>query len=339
VLIASVGIETSGRTGASIVFNGTESLTLKSRHTNAGGDQIIEWWHRVNPTATTANCVLTFGGGTARASGAYTRVTGAHQTTPLGTAGVSEGSGNRSVTITDGATNDLVIDHLMDQAGDAAVGAGQTLRWGPLSNAANVNNGSTEPGAASVTMSWTLSGFAAFQAAINIKQATGADTTLAAVLSGAGSLAGALSTDITMAAALAGSAQLAAQLTTQITMAAQLAGSGSLAGALTTDIRFASALTASATLAAQLTTEIRLAAQLAGSASLAGALTTAIELRALLAGSGSLSAQLEVIVLNLIKIATVFGAAPACSTALGAVPTPAAAQGAAPTLTAPGGAA
>lgn len=123
--------------------------------------------------------------------------------------------------------------------------------------------------------------------------AAGADTTLAAALSGTASLAAALTTQIQMAAALSGTGTLAGALTTQIQMAAQLNATGALLAALSTEIRLAAAISGSGTLAGSLQTDIRLAAALQGLGSLTAALTTQIQMAAALAGSGTLAADLD----------------------------------------------
>ena len=157
---------------------------------------------------------------------------------------------------------------------------------------------------------------------------------LAAALTGSAQLAAALTTQIQLVSALTGSGSLAAALSTQIHLASALAGSAQLAAALTTQIHLASALSAAGALAAALSTDIRLAAALVGSGSLAGVLSTAIQLQAQLAGSGTLSAQLAVLIVRLIRIATVFGSAPTLDRVTGTAPTLDRVTGTAPTMTA-----
>lgn len=142
----------------------------------------------------------------------------------------------------------------------------------------------------------------------------GADTTLAAALSGTASLAAALTTQIQMAAGLNGSGTLVGSLQTDIRLAAALQGLGSLTAALTTQIQMAAVLAGYGTLAADLdagngslsavlagtaqlaaalSTQITLAAQLAGYGAVAAALTTEIRLAAQLATSGTLAGALQ----------------------------------------------
>ena len=175
-LIVTVGIETASRTVSGITFNGV-ALTKKSDHSYLTPTPPIrsEIWYLVNPAVTSANVVITIASSqTAIFSGGITSVTGCHQTTPLGTA-VESGAtaANPSVTVTDGATGDLVLDFLVENWGAVTVGAGQTVRFDNGCLTAFCYHGSTEPGAASVTMSWTHSSADRLLVGINIFQATG----------------------------------------------------------------------------------------------------------------------------------------------------------------------
>lgn len=182
VLVVSVGIEDASNTVSGITFNG-DALTYHSRHA-CSPVSTIEWWYLINPDVATANMVVTVTGAEQFAGGA-TVVTGAHQTTPLGTV-TYNGTGstcattaNPSITITDGATGDLVIDHLMEAQGAHTVGAGQTERFNNSCQNSYCSTGSTEAGGSSVTMSWTLGAGDRQQSAVNIFQAAaggGAET-------------------------------------------------------------------------------------------------------------------------------------------------------------------
>lgn len=173
-MVVSVGIEDATNTVSSITYNGT-NLTHHSRHA-CSPVSTIEWWYLVNPTVTTANVVITVTGAE-QFTGGVTVVTGAHQTTPLGTV-TYNGTGstcattaNPSITVTDGATGDLVIDHLMESQGSHTVGAGQTERFNNACQNSYCSTGSTEAGGSSVTMSWTLGAGDRQQSAVNIFQA------------------------------------------------------------------------------------------------------------------------------------------------------------------------
>ena len=121
----------------------------------------IEIWRLIAPASGTAAVTVTmsaaavFGGGAASFSDV-------DQTTPLGTfAGDGDNTTTPTVTVTS-AAGELVFD-TVGARGDATaltVGAGQTQLWNYTTGSTVghvIGGGSTEPGAASVTMSWTES--------------------------------------------------------------------------------------------------------------------------------------------------------------------------------------
>ncbi len=89
--------------------------------------------------------------------------TGVDQTTPTGTPSkiATDGVTSTSLTITDGATGDLVVDAMANysSADDAAVGANQTrnafIDGGSSTDSAHI---SSEPGGSSIVMSWSWAG-------------------------------------------------------------------------------------------------------------------------------------------------------------------------------------
>ena len=79
--------------------------------------------------------------------------TGVDQGVPLGAfAGANGNSGTASVNVSS-ASGELVFD-TVDHYNSLTVGANQTQRW-KTGSASTYSGGSTEPGAATVTMSWT----------------------------------------------------------------------------------------------------------------------------------------------------------------------------------------
>jgi hypothetical protein len=191
-IICTVAFETNSRSVSSIVFNGSENFTKKSEHSytpSSGPVFRTEIWYLLNPTVTTANAVISISGGTARFAGAFHYCTGVDSTTPLGTAVTSGAStANPSVTVSDGTTGDLVIDILSDAWGSATAGAGQTQHYyNTLTNYGY--GGSSEAGASSVTMSWTLSASERHLVAINIKADTASSVSRTPTV-GASDLAG-----------------------------------------------------------------------------------------------------------------------------------------------------
>lgn len=96
-----------------------------------------------------------------RITGRAHSYTGVHQTTPLGTVATATGTSTAPSVAVSGTTDDLVEDEMgwnSEELGTtASVGPGQTQRTNNNDSPEERGASSTEPGAASVTMSWTLS--------------------------------------------------------------------------------------------------------------------------------------------------------------------------------------
>lgn len=147
-------------------------------------------WRVINPTATTANVVVSMGGNCSEIGANVLSVYDVHQTTPAGTmatSNINNVSGTQTVTVNvSAATDDLVYDVVMCNPSGASpinVGASQTQRANSTIVSGSNLLVSTEPGATTVTMSWQLvaggPGMYAAQAAVAIKvAAAAADTSL-----------------------------------------------------------------------------------------------------------------------------------------------------------------
>jgi len=150
-------------TVSSVTYNGV-ALTLVGSEVRSD-DGRVEIWRLIAPPSGTHNVVITFSAPLARAAVAGVMTfTGVHQTTPLGTFASASLSctapcANPSVNVTS-AVNELVFDTVAcETCTSFTVGAGQTQRWNlaPLDGTRpSPGAGSTEPGAATVTMSWTM---------------------------------------------------------------------------------------------------------------------------------------------------------------------------------------
>ena len=123
-------------------------------------DQFQKVWiyQLVAPTTGTADVVVTFsrapdGGGIV---GVMT-FTGVDQSVPLGAFASAIGDSITPSVDVSSACGELVFDTVNHFWGPLTAGADQTQRWSRQS--ADINGGgSTEPGAATVTMSWTAYG-------------------------------------------------------------------------------------------------------------------------------------------------------------------------------------
>ena len=145
----------------SVTYGGT-ALT-KIGAVNAGGNQNrTELWYLLAPATGTATVVVT-GNASKAIVAASISFTGVNQATPLGTSAFvgSNGSTTASVTVSSGS-GQVVLDTVTAN-GDAVSltpGGSQTQQWYSYSNNGDGGNsrggGSTQPGAASTTMTWTL---------------------------------------------------------------------------------------------------------------------------------------------------------------------------------------
>lgn len=129
---------------------GTNLTVIGSGITN--GFNRVEQWRLIAP-ATGANTVLvTITSVVEALTAGAVSATAAHQTTPVGTQATASGTSTDPSVAVAAATNDLVVDAVQTGALTLTVGAGQTQRW---NNVTNSGAGSTKPGAATVTMSWS----------------------------------------------------------------------------------------------------------------------------------------------------------------------------------------
>ncbi len=148
-----VGIDWRNATVASTVTYGPQSLTLVGIQ-DGPAQARIEIWRLVNPATGTATVTVH---GNPADSGAnivvgVTTWTGVDQTTPLGPFASANGMSTTATVDVTSAAGELVHDTVSANIMSLAVGAGQTQRWNLSPQ--HTGGGSTEPGAATVTMSW-----------------------------------------------------------------------------------------------------------------------------------------------------------------------------------------
>lgn len=154
ILVVGVSLHSLTTSVSSVTYAGS-SLTL------IGSFSRVSMWRLLAPPVGTANIVATLSPASRLVVGA-TSYFGVDQTTPTGAfvSGSGPDTVPPSITVTS-AVGELVVDTLVvpGPAGLPVVGAGQTQRWNDTtgSTSGHVGGaGSSEPGAASVTMSWTL---------------------------------------------------------------------------------------------------------------------------------------------------------------------------------------
>lgn len=120
-------------------------------------------WRLIAPATGANNIVASFGGTADEAAVGGISFTGAHQTTPLGTVAEAEGTSTAPSVNAVSAADEIVVDHVYAfnsataGAFSYAPGAGQTERYDVnVSDNFGGAAGSTETGAASTTMSHTI---------------------------------------------------------------------------------------------------------------------------------------------------------------------------------------
>lgn len=156
LIVFSMDYQSSPTAGA----YGAQSMTLIGKVGNA--NDTVSAWKLVNPTAGTANVVMTNDGNNAR-SLACLVFSGVNQTTPTGTLDGATANWTNTLTGTtvSSASGEVVIQCCETNGGDGMLltaTSGQTKRMG-WEGAANGSLGfvvSSQAGAASVSTGWTI---------------------------------------------------------------------------------------------------------------------------------------------------------------------------------------
>jgi hypothetical protein len=155
-----LGVTNRGNSLVSSATYGTSSFTSIGSASN-GTVVRTEILRLMNPPAGTADINITLNGARRFVAGAIL-LTGVDQTDPIGTYNTATGTSTAPSVTVSSAANELVVDVLGNRySTSASVGSGQTLRWTNVTtNGTDSRNirgsSSTEAGASSVTMSWTL---------------------------------------------------------------------------------------------------------------------------------------------------------------------------------------
>jgi hypothetical protein len=160
---------------ASVTYN-TVSLTQGKRETGSAGGFWAEVWYLIAPATGAHNVVVTLN--TADdVEVAASSYTGVAQTSTFGTwASVGNTAGTDHTLDVSSAVGETVVDFafLSDETTDLTAGAGQTERY-DYAGTQRVWS-STEPGATTVTMSWSDGAFRYDQVAVSMRAAA-PDTT------------------------------------------------------------------------------------------------------------------------------------------------------------------
>ena len=170
LLIVGVSINRLNNNALAVntVTDGASTLSFLGSQADAGSDRIVEMYSLVAPPTGANSIVVSFSNVTTTNIGAVVGAAsfaGVDQGTPLGafTSAAGASGTNPTVTVTSGV-GQMVIDTIAITGNRTAnPGTGQTTRWNRNDGNNNTNTdvygfGSTETGAATVTMSETLSG-------------------------------------------------------------------------------------------------------------------------------------------------------------------------------------
>ncbi len=167
-LFVTLAIDGVGAALQSVKYGGID-MTQVGR---TAGNHAVEIWVLEAPTIGTANIVASFGGATTAAAGGAVAFNGVNQSAPTGTyAGAWAHSGSTSSVNVTSAPGELVIDaeNWDGSAAGYTLGVGQSLVWSQT-NTSNTGTSTTEAGAASVTMSSTVTSSAQWEiGAVSIK--------------------------------------------------------------------------------------------------------------------------------------------------------------------------
>ncbi len=153
-----IGISVDADHGATGVTYSGNALTFLGGRTDGGDRARVELWYLIAPPTGTADVVVSFASATDDdvVAGA-TSWRAIHQSTPFGTAVFASGdSGTASATVSS-AAGEIVVDVVSADATSVSAGSGQTEHWSQNPNKVG-GGGSSEAGATSVTMSWSVSG-------------------------------------------------------------------------------------------------------------------------------------------------------------------------------------
>ena len=160
-LLLIVGVMTDSGATVSVTptYAGQDMSPVISR-THASGKPRVEIWELVAP-ATGSNTVAVSLSSSDKAAVSAISFTGAYQTTPTEASLCAEGTSSSASVPIASATDDLVLDVMASQApGSPTVDPSQSQQWNVELGGGGTSNhfggGSTEAGAAPVSMDWSL---------------------------------------------------------------------------------------------------------------------------------------------------------------------------------------
>lgn len=236
----------SWRDGGTTVSNTTYAAvaTVAEGSTQDGVDDRVTIRSQINPASGANNVVVSFAAAVECVVGAVS-YTGADQSDLCDGYANAQGSGTAASVNVASATGNIVQDALVwFTGGTLSDGASQTRRWARNEGASATSGAcSTEPGAATTTMSWGFTTFCDWNiSGVNVRAASESST---AELSGASSLTFAPTGNLVGSASLSGATALSFAPTANLVGSAALSGETSLAFAPEADVTLVAFLSGS----------------------------------------------------------------------------------------------
>ena len=161
ILIVGVSLHSRNATVAAVTYGGV-ALTQAGTIATGSNANRADIWYLLAPTPTTnGSIVVTPSASTAISAGSIS-FTGVQQAAPAFTSATNS-TATATLTVTN-AVGDVIVDTVSanGDAGTLTPGGSQTQRWNEFSGVSGdgnevISGGSTAAGAASTTMSWTIS--------------------------------------------------------------------------------------------------------------------------------------------------------------------------------------
>ena len=162
ILVVGVSLRKLNMSVSSITYAGQGGFVFVGTQIGSGADHRVEIWYLLSPPVGTANVSVALSGGPpVEAVAGALSYTGVDQTQPVGTAAGAFATDTAPTVTVSSAAGEVVIDVLSasGDSGAVAVVAGQAQQWTGSTGVGDANEfgaASTEPGAATVTMDWSL---------------------------------------------------------------------------------------------------------------------------------------------------------------------------------------
>lgn len=178
VTVGSAAALLLDRTILSVIFNGTEVLTLVPGSASDDGNFCASSiWRLLNPTATTADVVVTkTGAGNAVIGAGATRLTGVDQGTPTGTAATASGSSATASVAVTAASDDVTVGAIGSDSEGGITETG-TLLWEVENIGSDISTGGQYYTTGNPTVQWSQSNTGWAVSGVALKAAGGAAAT------------------------------------------------------------------------------------------------------------------------------------------------------------------